>query len=163
MLGNVTSTWWNSTWQRDITRRGERKRDRAECRKLVPFFFFVFDVAASHLDCISSWRFSAVQTEANNYFHALTRVYVSLVRGTMACTAIPPTALRMSIITQFDVCRNNAASRDSVTRRTRSKTTAREKKGQNQRVSRRSRFLRHDSRVSPNDSCFFLATLCRPR
>lgn len=38
------------------------------------------------------------------------------VRGPMACIAIPPTALRMPIITQFDVCRNNAVSRDSVTR-----------------------------------------------
>lgn len=39
-----------------------------------------------------------------------------LIRGTIACIAIPPTALQMPIITQFDVCRNNAASRDSVTR-----------------------------------------------
>jgi len=57
----------------------------------------------------------AVQTEANNYFHALTRVCIH-VRGTMACIAIPPTALRMPIIIQFDVCRNNAVSRDSVKR-----------------------------------------------
>lgn len=71
-----------------------------------------------------------MQTEANNYFHALTRVCIH-VRGTMACIAIPPTALRMPIITQFDVCRNNAVSRDSVKRdetRMRSETTCMVKK-----------------------------------
>jgi len=73
----------------------------------------------------------AVQTEANNYFHALPRVCIH-VRGTMACIAIPPTALWLPIITQFDVCRNNAASRDSVTRELGrgAKRSAWKKKGQ---------------------------------
>lgn len=55
-----------------------------------------------------------MQTEANNYFHVLAHACIH-VRGTMACIVIPPTALQMPIITQFDVCRNNARRRDSVT------------------------------------------------